>query len=609
MNHFWRMAFHLLHPARKRVAIAMVFAFISAGGLGAGLVGLGPIFRILLDPTGEGSLRTVAAEWNAEPGRWIVVPTELVERLPATPLEGVTLVLSALIVLAVIGAAANFLHQFIAQTLSARAVARIRAEAFSRVVEMPLGRVISRGPSEFVARIANDAELIQNGIIALVSRSVTQVTKGVAAFLAALWFDWRLAMAAVLIAPLLAIVLRKLGKRIRRGTRRSLDAREVLLRIATESLQGLRGIKANAAEQHAVRRFERVNDDVVRHELRIRTARAVSTPLVELMAVVALAVLALLAARSIVRGQIAPDTFILTLGALGVAGGSFRPLTGIINELHAAAAPCERVFDLLAESPEPDGAARPALAPLAKEITFDSVSYAYPGADRPALDTISLRIRAGEHIAIVGPNGCGKTTLVSLLPRLLVPTQGCVRFDGIDIGEVTLRSLRSQIAVVTQETTLFRGTVHENIAFGCEDVTEADVRAAARAAFAHEFIERLPGAYAADLAEQGGSLSGGQRQRIAIARAILRRPALLILDEATSQIDSESEARIGEVIRSEFAGRTVVAIAHRLSTVLAADRIVVMDGGRIEAVAPHARLLESSPLYRRLVDTQLVAAG
>jgi ABC-type multidrug transport system fused ATPase/permease subunit len=612
MDPFWRFTRRMVRDHRGGLALAVVFAFLSAGGLGVGLVGIAPILQIVLNPEDGRDLADLARDFNADPSRLVAVPEWVIARLPSDPLDGVAMIIGGLAILTVLGALANFTHQFLSQTITTRAVAEVRRDAFDIALHMPLPRVVERGPSEFVARIVRDAAELQRGLIALVSKSVSQVTKGLAAFVAAVYFDWRLTLIAMVVAPVLAITLRKIGKRIRRGTRGSLEAQEGLLRLATESLQGLRAVKASTAEAEAGRRFDAVNSDVVRHELRIRTARAASGPLMETLAVFVIAALALVAARSILAG--APlERFILTLAALGVAGASLRPLAGLVNEMQAASAPARRLADVLEEPVEErevsGAAARPALPRHAESVAFESVGYTYPGADRPALVDATLRIAHGERVAIVGPNGSGKTTLASLLPRLLVPEAGRVLVDGTDVATVSLRSLRRQIGVVTQETMLFHGTVAENIAFGCADATRDAIADAARRAHADAFVRELPGGLDADLAEQGASLSGGQRQRLAIARAILRDPALLILDEATSQIDAESEAQINAALAEFCRGRTAIIVAHRLATVLSADRIVVLDNGRVVDDGTHDALLTRCPLYGRLAETQLVGAS
>jgi ABC-type multidrug transport system fused ATPase/permease subunit len=446
-------------------------------------------------------------------------------------------------------------------------------------------------------------------MIALVSKAVTSVLKGAAAGMVAIVVDWKLTLITIPTALVLAIVLRKLGKRIRRGTRGSLKAQEGLLRVSTEALQGLRAVKANTAEAEAIARFSEINDDVITHELRARTARALSAPVVETLATFVILILGIVAAKGIIAGQIPLDQFTVTLGSLAMAGASLRPLTTLVNEMHAAAAPADRLADLMTEPEElVDGSDLKEAPRHGRSIEFDGIKFTYPGAEQAALRDVSLNILHGERVAIVGPNGCGKTTLLSLLPRLLTPEAGCVRLDGQDTAQFTLRSLRRQIGVVTQDTVLFRGSIAYNIAYGLGDVPQEKIVDAARRAHADEFINRVPGGYNADVAEQGASLSGGQRQRLAIARAILRDPSILILDEATSQIDAESEHHINMAITEFCKGRTALVIAHRLSTVLNADRIVVMDSGRIVDQGRHEQLLERCELYRRLTHTQLVAA-
>lgn len=615
MTAFWRLAKHLLHE-RAALFWAMAFAFLSAGGLAVGLLSLGPLLKIILNPDDPKSLAQLAMERNAG-GGFPVVPQWMMNMLPATAFGSVVLLLGTVAIITIAGGIANFLHQYLSQTVVARAIARIRAEAFDRVVHMPLGRVMTRGPSEFIARIIRDTAELQRGLIALVSKAVTSTLKGVAAGLVAIVAQWQLVLIAVPTAIVMAIILRKLGKRIRRGTRGSLKAQEGLLRVATESLQGLRAVKAGTAENEIIERFRVQNDEAVRNELKVRTARALSAPVVESLATFVLLLLAVFAVREIVSGRLPLADFTLSLGALAMAGASLRPLTGLVNEIQAASAPAQRVCDVMDEMVEEDGVAghrgraKPQAARHVRSIEFERVSYMYPGAEHPALREISLNILHGEKIAIVGPNGCGKTTLVSMLPRLLVPDAmggGRVLIDGHDVAEFDLRSLRQQIGVVTQETVLFRGSIASNIAFGMRDIPRERIEDAAKRAHADEFIRRIPGAYDADVAEQGTSLSGGQRQRLAIARAIMRDPSILILDEATSQIDAESEMHINAALDEFGHGRTALVIAHRLSTVLHADRIVVMDAGRIVDVGRHDQLLERCELYRRLSKTQLVAA-
>lgn len=597
----FRVQFKRLLQRRSLFVAALLLAFVSAGGLGAGLLGLGPLMKQILSPDEGVTLQNLAVEHN-DSGAFLQVPQWLVEALPTTPMAGVVLLISGLCLLTILGATANFLHQYLAQTLVTHTVADIRRDVAQQSLRLPLTTITARGASEYVSRIVRDAVAVESGLLCVVGKGVSQLTKGAAALTAAIVFDPRVVIIVLIAGPILGFVLRKLARRVHRGTKGSLEAQQELLGRSTEMLQGIRGIRTSTAEEHAMDRIEAANQDVVRHELRIRAAKALTSPLMETLAILVLGGLAILAAGEILDGSLSFDRFILALGSLAVAAGAVRPIAGLINEIAASEAPAGRLLDILDAEPEPSGSVE--LARHHESIEFRKVCYTYPGADRPAIDIDALRIGFGERIAFVGPNGSGKTTLLSLLPRLLVPQSGTVLIDGVDLDTVTLPSLRGQVAVVTQEPLVLRGTIAENIRLGL-DVDDAKVRAAAEAGRALDFIKDMPDGFESMVAEGGASLSGGQRQRLSIARAMLRDPAILVLDEATSQVDSTSEAMIAEAVRS-IEGRTVLVIAHRLATVIDCDRIVVIDEGRILDQGTHAQLLSRCDLYASLVKTQLV---
>ncbi len=605
MTHFRHFAARMWRwPGR--LILALLLAAFSAIGLGVGLLSLGPVLSLILSPEHGQSLPDLAATFN-QAGHLISVPEWIIDTLPAGRFEGVLFVLVGIACLTIAGGLANFAHQYLSAWIAIHVVADVRRGTFRHVLTMELGRVLRRGPSEFVARIVRDAEALQAGLIVLLGRSVAQLTKGLAAFVAACVFDIRLVLIAVIVLPIMAIVLRKIGNRVRRSTADSLAAQQDLLRIASEAVQGIRAVKVNTAEEDAERRFDEANRRVVAAELRVRLVRALASPLVETLAIVVLGSLAAIAARSIIAGSLDFDQFLLSIGSLGVAGAALRPLTGLVAELQGAEAPAARLQEVL-DLPLEQGAGGKVIPRHAGTIVFDDISFAYNPEGEDVLSHCTLTIEHGERVAFVGPNGSGKTTLISLLPRLLRPQTGRLLVDGIDVAEADIKSLREQIGVVTQETVLFRGTIRDNIAFG-SDADAASVEEAAKQAHAHEFVSAIPGAYDADVQEQGTSLSGGQRQRLAIARALLRDPAILILDEATSQIDAESETMINDTLSRFCAGRTVLLIAHRLSTVQTADRIVVLDAGDIVADGTHASLLDSCSIYARLVQTQMVPAS
>jgi len=619
MSNFWRLAKRLLR--RKGVLIAaLAMAFLSAASLGGGLLGIVQVLEAIL---GDGeSLRQVGERFNASSP--IDLPASWLEILPQEPFETVVVLVLALGALTVFGATANFLHAYFALTASTQAVASVRRDAFRTVVHLPLGGVVGR-TQQAISRILHDSTMLLSGFNSLTSKAVASITKGVAALGAAIVIEWRLTLAALVVAPLLYTIVRKLGKTIRRASRGAMRAQASLLEVATESLQGLRVVKVYTNERYEVGRFSRLNRDVVREQLRARTARALAGPLTETVTMVIIGALALVAAKQIIDGSMAASSFIVALASLGVAGSALKPLTRMVQELQASDAAATRIVELLDADPEPAhlfrgrGAPPPRLPRHRESIRFEGVSFTYPDAhsqgadqvesDRPALDGVSLDISHGETVAFVGPNGCGKTTLLSLLPRLFEPDKGRVLIDGVDIAQVSLRSLRRQIGVVTQEVVLFRATIAENIAYADRSASRERIEDAARRAGAEAFILEKPRGYESVVGEQGLSLSGGQRQRLAIARAVLRDPSILILDEATSMIDAESEQQIGEAVAAFSKGRTCLVVAHRLSTILQADRIVVMDQGHVVDAGEHEALLERCAVYRRIARTQMAPAG
>ena len=605
MTHFRHFAKQMFQW-RGRLSFAVALAVFSAMGLGVGLLSLGPALSLILNPESGLSLVQLAVNFNAE-DHMFSIPQALIEVMPADRFDGVMFILMGIGCLTVIGGIANFFHAYLSGWIAVHTVARVRKQAFGHVLRLDLGRVLRGGSSEFVSRIVRDTEALQVGLTVLMGKSIAQLSKGLAAFVVACVFDLRLVIIALFVLPILAFILQRIGRRIRKGSRTSLGVQQKLLRISNEAVQGLRSVKANTAEQSLERRFSESNDQLIKAEMKVRIARALMSPLMEILAIIVLGSLAAIAAKSIIDGVLDFDRFLLSVGSLAVAGSSLRPLSGMVAQIQAAEAPAERLQEILSIPSEEEEEGQP-LPAHGQSIVYDDVTFYYDQQEEPSVKNISFTINHGECVAVVGPNGSGKTTLISMLPRLLNPQTGSILIDGVDIAQVGLHSLRSQISVVTQETVLFRGTIAENIRFGT-DATEEQVKEAARQAHAAEFIESMRGQYEADVYESGSSLSGGQRQRLAIARAMLRNPAILVLDEATSQIDAESEAMINDTLERFCGSRTVLIIAHRLSTVQMADRILVLDKGELVDSGTHAQLLDRCDVYARLTQTQLVTAS
>lgn len=587
---------------------------VSAITLGAGLLGAQPVMANILGAKKD--LPAFATDFNQALAKdWPVlsflsIPQGVIDALPHGPFTALVLIMSGLAVLTVIGSIANFMHAYLSLTAVNRTVTAARRQAFHRVLRAPLRAIVQGGPSDAISRIVNDSSQVAGGLNVLMSKAVLQVFKGVASLITALVFDWRVTAGALVVAPALYTVIRKLGKRIKRYSGAALESQAGLYAAAAEALQGLKVVKVHTTEPYEIGRFHRINKKMLRELNRVRTARALASPLTEMLSIFLLCGLVLAAGNAIIKQNVSASDFIMVIACLAVAGASLKPLTGIINDVQTASPAAERLKNLLEVEIEP-GHERslPRLAPHAQSLELRDVVFTYPGAASPALRGVSLRVAHGERVALVGPNGSGKTTLLGLVPRLFDVDQGSVLIDGVDVRSVGVRSLRGQIGMVTQETVLFRGTIRENIAYGSAWASQADIERAAMRARAHEFIMALPQGYESSVAEQGATLSGGQRQRIAIARAVLRNPRILILDEATSMVDAESEASIAAAMAEFTQGRTCLIVAHRLSTVQHCDRIVVLDRGQIVDQGTHGELLGRCGLYQQLARAQLLDVG
>lgn len=606
MDAYWSFAKRMLRY-RAMLVPAVLCALFGAAGLGAGLVAVLPIVENILG--GEKGLPDIARDLNGRLPDFLDIPPGVIDALPTGAFAAIVWIVAGLSVIAVLGGIANFLHAWLSLSIVYRTITGIRREAFHRVVRLPLKVVVRDGTSDAISRIVNDTTALAGGLNALLSKAVAQIVKGIAAFAAALFLNWKIALAAMVVAPLLATIIRRIAKVIRRASRRALEKQADLYAAAAESLEGLRVVKVHTTERYESGRFHRINKEVMRQMLRARTARALSSPINEVLALLVVGGLMIVVARPIIDQRLEPAEFLMTLGSLAITAACLKPLTGIINEIQTSAAAADRVAELLGAEPEPGHGSRlPKLARHHESVEFGGVFFTYPNATSPAIDGVDLRIGHGETVAIVGPNGSGKTTLLALVPRLFDPDEGRVLIDGEDVRAFGVRSLRRQIGVVTQETVIFHASIRSNIAYGAERVTDERIEDAAKRARAHEFITDLPQGYDTVVGERGATLSGGQRQRLAIARAILRDPAILILDEATSMIDADSEAKIAEAITEFTRGRTCLIVAHRLSTVLGADRIVVMDRGRVVGEGSHEELLGSCETYRQIATRQLVPA-
>ncbi len=529
------------------------------------------------------------------------------ENADENKLRVLTWLLAGLVLVIVLANVFRYLGEVLIAEAVLRAMMRLRSDLYERTLHLPMSFFSGQPTSDLVGRFVQDIQEIQRGMLTLFSKFIREPLR--AAFILGLAFalDWRITLALVLVTPLAVAVFWRVGRSVKKSNRKLLQAYGQMIGVLTNSLQNLRVVKAYTAEQHERERLLEVDRRVLKQQVKLARLQAFVSPMMETVAVVAGSVLTVWLAGRVLRHDISMSQF-ATLGvALSVLFDPLRKLTDVYVRVMRSTAGAERIFHVIDQPTETD--LTPAdieLKPLQSSIEYSDVTFTYPGAETAALVGISLSIRKGETIAIVGPNGCGKTTLVSMLPRLFDPDTGEIRYDGIDIRSVTLKSLRAQIGLVTQDAIVFAGTPTDNIAYGQSVVDEQRVKDSAARASADEFIQNLPGGYDASLVERGTTLSGGERQRLTIARAVFRDAPILIFDEATSQIDSESELRIRTALQQFAKGRTTLIIAHRLSTIQFADRIIVMDAGRVIDTGTHEDMFERCPLYRNLCETQLL---
>jgi ATP-binding cassette, subfamily B, bacterial MsbA len=525
-----------------------------------------------------------------------------------------------LIALVMIGVALKGLFTFFQEVLVAVVMQRtlfdIRNKFFRRTINLDLANFSDQGSSELMTRFTNDMDSFGQGLNTLMSKVIREPMRFTTCLGGALWINWRLTCLTLVLVPISAATTFRVGKIMKRAVRRSLESMSSIYKILQESFQGIKIVKVLATERVERRRFFDETKNLYRKSVRVAMIDATSDPVLEMLTLTTVAI-ALLAGSYIVlnhtiylnlglfRLQLAAQPMaiqdLLTLYTmLAAASDPIRKLANVHSKIQRAAAAADRICALMDRTPKISANKRaPSLPRHRSLVEFDRVTFAYQeGA--AVLNDVSLAVRHGETIALVGPNGCGKTTLVNLLPRFWELDRGAIRIDGHDIRDVQLRSLRRQIGMVLQETILFQDTIKNNIAYGAPHASSAAIIAAAERAFAHQFITELPQGYDTVIGERGQGLSGGQRQRIALARAMLRDPAILILDEATSAVDIQDELLIRKAIEQFAQGRTTFLISHNLSSIQVADRIVLINAGRIESVGSDSELKRTSALYRRL---------
>lgn len=581
----------------------VLMALVGAAHASIALL-VGPVFDFVLNPAAPDKpvlLFTV-------PG--FNYPVYLNQFMPARVHNIATMVALAILVVFAVKGACDYLANYMINYAGFSAVTDLRNTVFEKVLRHGSEFFEAHSTGRLMSSIMNDIEKIQVATSHILADLLRQSFVVLCLLFVVLHKDWQLAIASLIVMPLVLVPTARLGRRIRRTSRRAQDQAAEVNEILQETLSGHQVVKAFGTEVYESRRFRDAARRLLRSNLRYVRQQAVSSPLIELFGALTIVGLLWYARTQIKTSELTAGNFTSFVIALLMMYEPLKRLTGIHNIFQQALGASQKVFEYLdhpVEMQDRPGAAK--LIRFERSIIYDNAGFHYPGSNGFHLEGIQLEVKAGEVVAVVGPSGAGKSTLANLLPRFYDVTSGAVRIDGHDVRDLILASLRAKIGLVAQDTFLFNDTVASNISYGRPEISRTAVCRAAQSALADEFIEALPEGYETVIGERGVKLSGGQRQRLAIARALLKDAPILILDEATSHLDTESEMLVQRALANLMAGRTVIVIAHRISTIRRADKIVVMDRGRICETGTHADLVRRGGVYQRLHELQFVEAG
>jgi len=491
-------------------------------------------------------------------------------------------------------------------------IRRLRDMLYAHIQDLPLSFFHQEKTGVLMSRITNDVNIIKS----MVSDAVTSILKDFFTIigLTALIFyrDWKMALIALVILPVGFYPIVVFGRRVRRVSTGCQESMADLNTFLHETFAGNKIVKAFGMEAYEKKRFSDKNRHLFRLQMKSVAAKAISSPVMELLGGIGVAVVIWYGGMKVIHGQSTPGTFFSFMVAVLMLYAPVKKMSKLNNTIQEGLAAADRVYEIIDRQSDIREAENPLLLqPLSHRVAFHDVFFKYDGAENSpvVLKNISLNVKPGEVLALVGMSGGGKTSLVNLIYRFYDVTGGRITIDGMDIRDIAIASLRSRISIVTQEPILFNETIHDNIAYGNKNATDADIMQVARAAYAYDFVQKLPDGFDTRVGELGARLSGGEKQRICIARALLKNAPILILDEATSALDAEAEAVVQKALANLMQGRTTFVIAHRLSTISHADRIIVLSGGRIVEEGPHEALLARGGEYYKLCHTQLAQPG
>jgi subfamily B ATP-binding cassette protein MsbA len=597
----------LRYARRYSFFLALSVVLMAVVGAAHGLMALlvGPIFDRVLNP---GAIESRVVLYSDR----VFNKTIYLDQIVPEWVHNVwTMVAIAILVVFLVKGFCDYFANYFINFAGFSAVTDLRNAVFDKVLRQGAQFFEMHSTGRLMSSIMNDIDKIQVAVSHILADLLRQIFIVLGLLIVVLQRDWRLGLASLTVLPFVLVPTARIGRRIRRTSRRTQDHAAELNEILQEAISGQQVVRAFGAEEYESRRFRSAGNRLLRSNLRYVLQQALSSPLIELFGAITIVALLTYARTQIKTGGMTAGQFTSFVIALLMMYEPVKRLTGIHNIFQQAIGASQKVFEYLERAEEIRD--KPGAIPLARfdrGIVFDNVGFHYPGPSNGFyLDAIDLDVRAGEVVALVGPSGAGKTTLANLVPRFYDATAGAVRIDGVDVRDIQLSSLREKIGMVAQDTFLFNDTVGNNIAYGRPGVSPEAIRHAAVSALADDFIQALPKGYDTIIGERGVKLSGGQRQRLAIARALLKNAPILILDEATSHLDTESEMLVQRALANLMADRTVIVIAHRLSTIRRADKIVVLERGRILEVGAHDDLVAGGGLYQRLHELQFAGAG